>query len=164
MPLFLLFFSLPKTCRRPPKVNTKPHTETHPYKYLGSPLARHTAGGWVGVCELVGVVGGGFGAARSGDLALPAIDTGERVRNGQRPAVFEDRSRFAGSSGGSSPMVCGLLSTAGRCCGLLTVGGYGKGHRLGVAGGLWCAVCAGGYFMRWGIMRLSSWPCSVVVV
>jgi len=86
---------------------------------------------------------------------MPAIDTGERVANGQGLRHFEDRSRFAGSSGGSSPMVCGLL----------TVGWYGKGHRLGVAGGLWCAVCAGGYgFMRWGIMRLTSWLCWVVVV
>ena len=157
MPLFLLFFSIAKRSRRPPKVNTKPHTETHPYKYLGSPLARHTAGVRVGVCGLAGVVGGDIWCGSILRVCLPAIDTGERVRIGQSWPVFEDRSRFAGSSGGSSPMVCGLL----------TVGWYGKGHRLGVAGGLWCAVCAGGYvvgFMRWGIMRLSSWPCSVVVV
>ena len=34
MPLFLPFFSLAKRSRRPPKVTTKPHTETHPYTYI----------------------------------------------------------------------------------------------------------------------------------
>ena len=79
-------------------------------------------GGW-GFGEVVGVVGGVTGATRSGACALPAIDTGERVANRQGWPVFEDRSRFAGSSGGSSPMVCGLLTVAGR---------YGKGRRRGV--------------------------------
>ena len=108
-------------------------------------------GGW-GSGEVAGVVGGVTGATRSGVCALPAIDTGERVANRQGWPVFEDRSRFAGSSGGSSPMVCGLPADMAKAAG------------VGFAGGLWCA---GVYFvgvMRWGIMRLSSWPCSVVVV
>ena len=40
-----------------------------------------------------------------------------------------------------------------------------KATSLGVARGLWCAVCAGGYwFIRWGISIWLSWPVSVVVV
>ena len=50
-------------------------------------------------------------------------------------------------------MVCGLLA------------GMAKATSLGVARGLWCAVCAGVYwFIRWGISIWLSWPVSVVVV
>jgi hypothetical protein len=156
MPLFLPFFSKPKRSCRPPKVNTKPHTETHPYKYLGSWVLRHTAGMRVGGLRACRCCRWRYRCGSIRCACLPAIDTDTPVAIRQGWPVFEDRSRFAGSSGGSSPMVCGLSTAAGR---------YGKGHELGVARGLWCAVCAGGYgFMRWGIMSVSSWPCSVVVV
>ena len=62
---FFAVFSWAKRSRRPPKVTTKPHTETHPYKYLGYRCARHTAGWRVGVCEVAGVVGGDVSGARS---------------------------------------------------------------------------------------------------
>ena len=42
MPLFLPFFSSPKMFPQPPTVTTKPHTETHPYKYLWAPPRGHT--------------------------------------------------------------------------------------------------------------------------
>ena len=55
---------------------------------------------------------------------------------------------------GGSPMCCRWWST-----------GMAKAAGVGFAGGLWCAVCAGGYwFIRWGMIRVSSWPCWVVVV
>jgi len=70
--------------------------------------------GW-GVCGFVGVVGGVIGATRFSDLVLLAIDTDILVAIGQGWPLFEARSRFAGSSGGSSPMVCGLLRVGWGC-------------------------------------------------
>ena len=51
-------------------------------------------------------------------------------------------------------MVCGLL-----------LAGMAKATSLGllVAFGALCALGVYG-FIRWGIIKLSSWPCSVVVV
>ena len=95
----------------------------------------------MGVCELAGVVGGGSGAARSGALALPAIDTDTPVANGQSWPLFEDCSRFAGSSGGSSPMVCGCCRCLWWC--MVKAAGVGLPAAFG-------ALCALG-FILWGL-------------
>ena len=121
-------------------MTTKPHTETHPYKYLWGWRARHTAGDGVWVCELCGVVGGDVCRL---DVAgyVRSVDTGLiRYRFGRVPArqvgearqCFEVSRGFFGIAGGASPIVFGRC----RCAVLLA--GMVKAAGVGFAGGLWC--------------------------
>ena len=106
MPLFLPFFSQPKS-RRPLTVTTKPHTETHSNIYLLGPPPRHRAGYGVGACVLAGVVGGGALRARCLRICPVSryrpdpilVRQGGRRQCGEARQCFEVVRRFFGIAG-----------------------------------------------------------------